>query len=78
MARIEGPKKRGLVVRIAHAMIRRTFGKVPMPWQIKAHHPRLFMANAKMEQAFLKSHRVSDKIKLLAQIRTSTLLGCPS
>jgi hypothetical protein len=78
MARIEGAKRRGLVVRIVLSLIRRKLGKDSTPWRIKAHHPALFMGSARMEQALAKSHRVDEGVKLLAQVRTSTLLGCPN
>lgn len=78
MARIAVAKKRGLMTRIVLSMIRRKLGKDSTPWLIKAHSPALLMGNARMEQAGMKARRVPAGIKLLAQVRTSTLLGCPN
>jgi hypothetical protein len=77
MARIAGAKKLGLMVRTVHWFVRRKLGKVTTPMLITSHHPKLFMAYARFEQAFQGSHRVDARVKLLAQVRTGTLIGCP-
>jgi hypothetical protein len=77
MARIEEPRKRSIVIKVMFWMIRRMLGKVPMPFRIKAHRPKLLMAHARTEQAFLKSKAVPEVTKILVQLRTSTLVGCP-
>ncbi|HTM22348.1 MAG TPA: hypothetical protein VL172_17630, partial [Kofleriaceae bacterium] len=77
MARIEEPRKRPFTIRVLFWIVRRVIGKVPTPWRIKAHRPRLLMAHARGERALQKSHAVADTIKALAQMRTSTLVGCP-
>ena len=76
-ARIEGPKRRGLVVRVLHFFVRRKLGKVPTPMQVQAHQPKLLMAVARMELALMRTRRVPASLKSLAQIRTGTLVGCP-
>ncbi len=77
MARIEGAKKLGLMVRTVHWFVRRKLGKVTTPMLITSHHPTLFIAYARFEHAFAKSHLVDPRVKLLAQVRTGTLVGCP-
>jgi hypothetical protein len=77
MSRIEPPAKRSLVARIIHVLVRRKLGRVPTPIQVMAHHGGVLMAYARMEQAQLKADRVPRGLKLLAQVRTSTLIGCP-
>jgi hypothetical protein len=83
MARIRGadPTKqgllRGLFTRIVYVMTRRKVGKVVMPVQIVAHHPKLLWGYGQMEQSLASSHLVSAGLKDLAQLRVATLVGCP-
>jgi hypothetical protein len=77
MARIEEPRKRPLTIKVMFWLVRRMLGKVPTPFRIKAHRPKLLMAHARTEQAFLKSKAVPEVIKVLVQLRTSSLVGCP-
>jgi hypothetical protein len=77
MTRIEPARKRGLIVRIIHWLMKRKLGKVPTPARIAAHRARIFKVQVKMELAFLNSGAVPARVKLLAQIRTGTLVGCP-
>jgi len=83
MARIRGaePSKQGLVsglfTRVVYAMTRRRVGRVVMPVQLVAHHPKLLWGYGQMEQAFASSHLVGAGLKDLAQLRVATLIGCP-
>lgn len=77
MARIEPAKKRSLLVRIVFWFIERRLGKVPLPQQITAHHPKMLMGQVRMEIALDKSKRVPEALKLLAGVRAATLVGCP-
>jgi alkylhydroperoxidase family enzyme len=83
MARIRGaePSKQGLVsglfTRIVYAMTRRRVGRVVMPVQLVAHHPKLLWGYGQMEQVFASSHLVGAGLKDLAQLRVATLIGCP-
>ena len=83
MARILGaePSKQGLVsglfTRIVYAMTRRSVGRVVMPVQLVAHHPKLLWGYGQMEQSLLSSHLVDAALKDLAQLRVATLVGCP-
>lgn len=75
--RIEAPRKRGIVTRVIHALVRRKLGRVPTPIMTMGHHGGILMGYARMEQAQLGADRVPRALKLLAQVRTSTLVGCP-
>jgi AhpD family alkylhydroperoxidase len=83
MARIRGadPSKQGLVrglfTRIVYRMTRKKVGRVVMPVQLVAHHPKLLWGYGQMEQAFASSHLVAAGLKDLAQLRVATLIGCP-
>jgi hypothetical protein len=83
MARIPGadPSKqgllRGLFTRIVYAMTKRKVGRVVMPVQLVAHHPKLLWGYGQMEQSLACSHLVGAGLKDLAQLRIATLVGCP-
>jgi len=82
MARIEGaePSKQGpmgLFTRIAYALTKRKVGRVVMPVQLVAHHPRILWGYSQMEQSLASSHLVEGALKNLAQLRVATLIGCP-
>ncbi len=77
-ARIAGvpEKTRNLVVRGAYRESRRRYGTVMDPLRIYAHHPKLLMGYAAHEMAAERSHRVPERLKLLAELRAAMLPGC--
>jgi hypothetical protein len=83
MARIRGadPSQQGLLkglfTRIVYAMTTRKVGRVVVPVQIAAHHPKLLWGYGQMEQSLSASHLVDTAVKDLAQLRVATLIGCP-
>ena len=83
MARIRGadPSKQGLLRRLftrtVYAMTKRKVGRVVMPVQLIAHHPKLLWSYGLMEQSFASSHFVDAGLKDIAQLRVATLVGCP-
>lgn len=83
MARISGAagNEGGLIrrgfVRLVYALTRRRLGRVIMPIQVTAHHPRIFWGYLQMEQSQMGSKLVDDKLKQLAELRVATLVGCP-
>ena len=83
MARIRGaePSQLGLVsglfTRMLYALTKRKLGRVVMPVQVTAHHPRILWGYGQMEQSLLGSHQVEETLKELATLRVSTLVGCP-
>ena len=82
MARIEGAKAnqggllRRLFVSVVYSLTKRKVGRVVMPVQVTAHHPKILWGYGQMEQALLSSKLVSEPLKGLAQLRVATLIGC--
>jgi len=83
MARIPGadPKRQTFLAkwltRIVYALTSRRLGRVVMPVQVTAHHPRILWGYGQMEQSLASSHLVDDGPKNLASLRVATLIGCP-
>jgi hypothetical protein len=83
MARISGaPRDQGGLIRrlfvgTVYWLIRRRLGRVIMPIQVTAHHPRIFWGYLQMEQSQMGSRRVDHRLKGLAELRVATLVGCP-
>ena len=83
MARISGaPVNRGGLMtrafrRIVYSMTRRRLGRVIMPIQVTAHHPKIFWGYLQMEQSQLGAKLVDSRLKGLAELRVATLVGCP-
>jgi hypothetical protein len=83
MARISGaePGRQGLVsglfTRIAYALTKRKVGRVVKPVQIMAHHTKLLWGDAQMELSLGASRLVDAALKVLAELRAATLIGCP-
>jgi hypothetical protein len=82
MARIQGAQASdqgliGLFTRIVYALTKRKVGRVVIPVQIVAHHPKILWGYAQMEQSLASSHLVEADLKNLGQLRVATLVGCP-
>ena len=79
MARIEGVEasRAGLFTRLAYWMTRRKLGRVIEPIKIHAHHPRLLRAVGAMEMGQEAARSVDPVLKILAEIKVATLIGCP-
>ncbi|MCL4197510.1 MAG: hypothetical protein KJZ69_08450 [Phycisphaerales bacterium] len=79
MARIAGVRSRNATwfSRVLFFMTRRRLGRVIMPIQITAHHPRLLRAVAHMELGQLAAKSVDARLKMLAQIKVALIIGCP-
>lgn len=83
MARIAGaPSNQGgpirrLFVGVVYSLTRRRLGKIIMPIQVTAHHPRIFWGYVQMEQSQMGARLVDHKLKGLAELRVATLVGCP-
>jgi len=83
MARIPGASSgqggliRRLFVGIVYSLTRRRLGKVIMPIQVTAHHPRIFWGYVQMEQSQMGAKLIDHKLKGLAELRVATLVGCP-
>jgi hypothetical protein len=83
MARIPGaPRTQGGLIRrvfvgIVYFLTQRRLGRVIMPIQVTAHHPRIFWGYLQMEQSQMGAKSVDAKLKGLAELRVATLVGCP-
>lgn len=83
MARIPGaPRNQGgllrrLFVGIVYFLTRRRLGRVIMPVQVTAHHPKIFWGYIQMEQSQAGGKFVDPKLKGLTELRVATLVGCP-
>ncbi len=79
MARINGvdSSKAGLLVRAAYFLTKRKLGRVVMPVKIVSHHPRLLRAYAHMELGQEAAKCVDPSLKILAQVKVATIIGCP-
>ena len=63
--------------RFVFSQARKRLGKVPEPLRVMAHHSTLFKGNGAFEIAVEWSKRVDEKLKALAEIKASTMVGCP-
>ncbi len=83
MARISGASlnQGGLFSRLfrraVYSLTKKRLGRVVMPVQVTAHHPKIFWGYGQMEQSQSGSRLVDAKLKGLAQLRVATLVGCP-
>jgi hypothetical protein len=83
MARIPGaPSNQGgplrrLFVGLVYSLTRRRLGRVIMPIQVTAHHPKILWGYVQMEQSQAGSKLIDHKLKGLAELRVATLVGCP-
>jgi hypothetical protein len=83
MARIPGaPSNQGGLIRrlwvgIVYRLTQRRLGRVIMPIQVTAHHPKILWGYAQMEQSQAGSKLVDHRLKGLAELRVATLVGCP-
>ncbi len=79
MARIRGVEanEAGLFTRFLYWMTRRKVGRVILPFKVTAHLPRLLVAVGQMEMGQAAVQTIEPKLKVLAEIKASTLVGCP-
>jgi hypothetical protein len=83
MARIPGaPRNQGgllrrLFVGIVYSLTQRRLGRLILPVQVTAHHPKIFWGYVHMEQSQASSKLIDPKLKGLAELRVATLVGCP-
>jgi alkylhydroperoxidase family enzyme len=68
-----------LLYRFTRRSLRKLTGqdRLPEPAKIVAHHPALFRAVGRMEMAQAAVRTVDPRLKHLAGLRASTLIGCP-
>jgi AhpD family alkylhydroperoxidase len=76
--RIAGVERPGLnpLLRFAYRSTRRQFGHVVDPVKVTAHHPPLLAGWGMLELAAERSHRMPERLKELAVMKTAQLSGC--
>jgi alkylhydroperoxidase family enzyme len=79
MARVDGveSEQAGLLTRFVYGMVKRKVGRVVAPFKIVAHHPKLFRAVGMMEMFQESAKTIDPALKLLAQVKVATMIGCP-
>jgi len=75
-ANLGGPLRR-LFVSLVYGLTKRRLGRVIMPIQVTARHPKIFWGYLQMEQSQMGSKLVDHKLKGVAELRVATLVGCP-
>lgn len=75
VGRLGGPPG-GPLARISHAYARRRFGRELAPVDAYLHHRRLLFGYSAFETATERSHRVDERLKLLAELKASAVVGC--
>src|SRR5215218_6560514 len=77
MSRIQPPKRPGPITRLLLRVARRqSGGKLPEPFAVQAHHPRLLKGYGGFELAFMHSRRAPRRLKELAELKAAALCGC--
>jgi len=79
MARIEGitQERAGLLTRIAYWFAKRKVGELPKPLEVYAHNPWVMRAYGTFELLSERATLADKRLKMLASIKTGTLVGCP-
>ena len=73
----EGGALHRLFKKIVYSKTRGLLGRVIMPIQVTAHHPKVFRGYIGMERSQRAGKLVDHKLKGLAELRVATLVGCP-
>jgi AhpD family alkylhydroperoxidase len=77
MARLQPAEPKGLIRRLTFRMARRMYGRDVQPTQILAHHRPLLLGYGAAGLALERySKTVDAKLKHLAMLRASQLMGC--
>jgi 4-carboxymuconolactone decarboxylase len=64
------------LVSLTYWYARRTYGELPAPTAVFAHHPRILCGYGAMETAFEHSNKVDPRLKVLAELKAATVAGC--
>lgn len=67
----------GLLARLAYAVSRRRYGKVPEPLTVWAHHRGVLLATLRHESAVARWRALDPTCKSLAVLRAAQVIGCP-
>lgn len=72
-----GAARPGLFARIVYFFARRKLGRVPEPVKVLHGNRALLAGVGAFELGLERSRRVPDRLKSLAELRVSLLIGCP-
>ena len=78
MARLKGVSdaEAGLVTKAVYVGARRKLGAIPEPLRIMALNPAVMFASGTFEVAMGRATALDQRIKDLATLKASTLVGC--
>ena len=76
-ARIDPPRRYPWLAGLAFRYTKRMTGKVPDPLRIFARRPRLMFSTVVYEWAIADTPKLPARLKALAGLRASSLVGCP-
>src|SRR3712207_1647362 len=78
MARMQGvTKERGdLITKLSYRQAERSMGKVPEPFEVTAHHRKIFLGYGALELAVERSHEVDERLKVLGEMKAALMAGC--
>ena len=70
------PPPNGLTARMTRGYARRRFGQELAPVDAYLHHKKLLFGYSVFETATERSHRVDERLKLLAECKAAAVVGC--
>jgi AhpD family alkylhydroperoxidase len=70
------PRRTGLLTWLIDIYAARRFGAAVTPAKVLAHHPRVLLGYGAFDLMLESSHTVDARLKGLAELRASTLVGC--
>jgi alkylhydroperoxidase family enzyme len=76
MARIDPPERPGALARLTAWYARRQYGRNLAPADVWSHTPGILVGYGAMELAFERSRRLDPMLRLLAELKASTVAGC--
>ena len=75
--RIDPPAKPGPLTRLTWRIAKRkSGGKLPEPFALMGHSPRMLQGYGMFEMAFLGTKKAPEKLKSLAELKAAALCGC--
>jgi hypothetical protein len=79
MARIKGvePERAGWLAKLSYGYSKRALDKIAEPIAVSAHNTAILAGYGAYEYALQRARRVPEKLKVLAELKAGTLVGCP-
>jgi alkylhydroperoxidase family enzyme len=65
-----------LITKLSYRQARRSMGKVPEPFEVTAHHRKLFLGYGGLELAAERSNEVDERLKALGEMKAALMAGC--